>query len=121
MELKHGAPEFAIPSKPTTLELRRRHDSRRLRLCRHGNRRGGGEGISAGSFGGDIEGEEIRGGRIDRSAMESGERNLVAENGIGFRFGFEMLGKREGSESFVDEGFWNLRRFVIIFHWRVEQ
>lgn len=116
MQLKHGAPEFAIPAKPTALELRLRSKSRRLRLSRSDRLR---EGVSAGEFAGDIEGEEIGGGGIGRSALGRGERDFVAENGVLF----EVVGiverggggrERKWTESFVYEGFGNLLMLMLL-------
>ena len=125
VQLKHGAPELAIPAKPTALELRLRRESRRLRLLRHNHRRR--EEVTARGLGGDVEGEEIDGGGIRGGARKLGEGDLMAEDGVGLDVVGEGGvsagaavggggGEGEGAEGFVEEGFGD-RRVLLLLHY----
>ena len=91
MELKHRALKFAIATKPPALKPRLLVRSWRLPLGSSSGRRRswnwpGVVVVAVIIGGGSVEGEEIRGGGggVGVWERESGERNLVAEDGIGF-------------------------------------
>lgn len=114
MQLKHWASEFAIPTKPTAFELRLGHKSRCLRLDWRDRL---GEGVTIWVFAGYVQGEEIGGGGIGRIALWRGEGDFVAENGVLVGVWWIIGGDNKWTDSVVEDGFGNLRLFLLLFHW----
>lgn len=114
MQLKHWASEFAIPTKPTAFELRLGHKSRCLRLDWRDRL---GEGVTIWVFAGYVQGEEIGGGGIGRIALWGGEGDFVAENGVLVGVWWIIGGDNKWTDSVVEDGFGNLRLFLLLFHW----